>query len=205
MSLRPGYVEKAFAVGWKFVAMAVGLHLTALPTHPTRVVTVGVEQMTDRAETIFVGTCMEAQPEADTAHGIVVTRYTFEVTHRIKGVAGGRVTFLQYGGKVGKSRSSIEGLPGYRPGEEVVLFLKPAGAWGLTSPVGVFQGRFQVLREAGSGRKQIQADAFAPHLSGEVMANSARALSKPARVSPEGRMDLDDFVGLIEGMVKDGR
>ena len=165
----------------------------------------GVEEMAGRADRIFVGTCVEARNEADPERGIVATRYTFSVSRAIKGVVGATVTFRQYGGKSGKRRTVVEGLPVYRPGEEVVLFLKPDGGWGLTSPVGVFQGRYGVATDATTGRKTVVGDAFASHLSGEALVRAARALSRPARLSTDGRMDLEDFVGMIEGMVRNGR
>ena len=171
----------------------------------TKVVALGIEEIVARADRIFVGTCVEARGETDPEHGIVVTRYTFSVSRPVKGQVGGTVTFRQYGGRAGKRRTVIDGLPVYRPGEEVVLFLKPDSEWGLTSPVGIFQGRYGVATDAASGRKAVVQDLYAPHLSGEALSRAARALSKPARLSREGRMDLEDFVGLIEGMVKGGR
>ena len=187
------------------IAVASFFLAAATDVHALKVVAVGVEEMAGRADRIFVGTCVEARSEADPAHGIVTTRYTFSVSRAIKGAVGATVTFRQYGGKAGKRRTVVEGLPVYRPGEEVVLFLKPDSAWGLTSPVGVFQGRYEVATDGATGRKAVISDAFAPHLSGEALARAARALSKPARLSPEGRMDLEDFLGMIEGMVRNGK
>ena len=170
-----------------------------------KVAALGIEEVVARADRIFVGTCVEARGERDPEHGIVVTRYTFSVSRPVKGQVGGTVTFQQYGGSAGKRRTVIDGLPVYRPGEEVVLFLKPDSAWGLTSPVGMFQGRYEVGRDEANGRKTVVQDLYAPHLSGAALSRAARALSKPARLSSEGEMDLEDFVGLIEGMVKGGR
>ncbi|MSS73510.1 MAG: hypothetical protein EXS64_18775 [Candidatus Latescibacteria bacterium] len=174
-------------------------------SHAVKVVALGIEEVVARADRIFVGTCVEVRGERDPEHGIVVTRYTFTVSRPVKGQVGGTVTFRQYGGSAGKRRTVIDGLPVYRPGEEVVLFLKPDSAWGLTSPVGLFQGRYEVSRDGVSGRKTVVQDLYAPHLSGEALSRAARARSKPARLSGEGRMDLEDFMGLIEGMVKGER
>lgn len=187
------------------IFIALLLFFAGETSHAVKVVAVGIEEMAARADRIFVGRCVEARGEVDAAHGVSVTRYTFSVSRSVKGQVGGTVTFRQYGGQVGKRRTAVVGVPVYRLGEEVVLFLKPDSEWGLTSPVGVFQGRYGVATDAASGRKTVIQDPFAPHLSGEALSRTARALSKPVRLSREGRMDLEDFVGLIEGMVKGGR
>jgi hypothetical protein len=191
---------------WVWMVGALALLLaSATPQEAMKVVAVGIEEMVARADRIFVGRCVEARSEVDAAHGVVATRYTFSVSRSVKGQVGGTVTFRQYGGQAGKRRTAVAGVPVYRLGEEVVLFLKPDSEWGLTSPVGMFQGRYGVATDAASGRRTVVQDAYAPHLSGEALSRAARALSKPVRLSREGRMDLEDFVGLIEGMVKGGR
>ena len=181
------------------------LLLPAASAHATKVAAVGIEEMVAHADRIFVGICQEALGEVDPKLGIVTTRYIFSVSQSIKGATVGSVRFRQYGGRAGKKRSAISGLPSYRPGEEVVLFLKPDSDWGLTSPVGLFQGRYSVVLNAETGRKVVVPDLYAPHLSGSTLAAMARGRGKPARMSREGRMDLEDFLDMIEGMVKDGR
>ena len=164
---------------------------------------VELDDMVAQADRIFVGTCVEARSEMDVKHGIVSTLYAFTVSRPIKGNLGLTLTFRQYGGQVAKRRTVVHGLPAYAPGQEVVLFLHPDSDWGLTSPVGIFQGCYAVITE-GDGRRVVLNSPYAQHLSGEELSRTARALSKPARLTTEGRMELGDFVALVDGMVKDG-
>ena len=48
--------------------------------------------------------------------------------------------------------SEVEGVPSFRPGEEVIVFLYPESSAGLTSPVGLGQGKFTVRRDKHGAR-----------------------------------------------------
>ncbi len=94
---------------------------------------------------MFLGRCLSAET-ADQVIGLVVVEYTFEVLEGMKGTeAGERITFRQVTGSRGAQRG-IAGLPSYKVGEDMVLFLHPDSRLGLTSPVGMTQGVFRVRR-----------------------------------------------------------
>ena len=186
-----------------FAILGIGLLFSVQNPQAMKVVAVRLQEMVGRADRVFVGTCLEAKSEVDPNRGFVVTTYTFSVVHPVKGNVEKTVTFRQYGGRTAKRRSAIDGLPVYRPGQEVVLFLKPVSEWGLTSPVGIFQGCFGVTRSR-AGRRFVVNSPYSRHLSGQALSRTAHALSKPARLSPDGRMDLEDFIELIVGIVEDG-
>lgn len=62
----------------------------------------------------------------------------------MKGQAGSTYTFRQF---IWDERDIAEG-GGYRKAGEVLLLLNPVSQYGLTSPVGLDQGRFRVFRNA---------------------------------------------------------
>jgi len=96
-----------------------------------------LEELARRADRIFVGTCIEVR-QVRGEFGQPITEITFRIIEPIKGVSADRVMIRQLGGQL---------LPGYSVGQEVLLFLHPESPTGLTSPVGLGQGIFTVLRQ----------------------------------------------------------
>jgi len=128
------------------------LALAVTPTPASQVRPVNLEQMTERAATIFAGRCLETTVALDPEVGLEVTTATFEVHRTVKGQLGSTVVVRMVGGEDRRARESIAGMPRFRPGDEVVLFLYAPSALGLSSPVGLGQGRFAVITDK-QGRK----------------------------------------------------
>ncbi len=105
--------------------------------------TYNLEQMVDAANRIFVGKVIDAMEDYVYAAGgeIPVTVYTFEVDEVLRGDIGNTLTIQQVG-----HRSDVfgRGMPRYEVGKTVILFLHADSQYGLTSPVGLGQGAFQV-------------------------------------------------------------
>jgi hypothetical protein len=105
--------------------------------------TYNLEQMVAEADRIFVGTVIDATEDYVYAAGgeIPVTVYTFEVDEVLSGSIGDTVTIRQIGHQ---SDPFGQGMPRYEVGKTVMLFLHADSQYGLTSPVGLGQGAFQV-------------------------------------------------------------
>lgn len=108
-----------------------------------------LEEMTQRAARIFSGRCTDVRSELDPVAGREVTLATFKVDQAVKGSVGKTLSIKLLptdtpgtGGGRG-----VPGLPGFRKGEEVILFLYGESALGLTSPVGFGQGKFSVVKD----------------------------------------------------------
>jgi hypothetical protein len=74
---------------------------------------------------------------------------TVVVLSPLKGVTGEEVVFRVPGGRVGRYRRIFVGAPVFKPGDEVVLFLKsrvPA----IPMPFGLSQGVYRVSRATGA-------------------------------------------------------
>ena len=84
---------------------------------------------------------------------------TLEVESYLKGGPAERVTFRVPGGTVGRVRSRMVGAPEFRPGEEVVLFLRADGP-SVPHVFGLNQGVFRVRTEADTGRRLVVPPAL---------------------------------------------
>lgn len=115
--------------------------LTCLPVSATKIRPLNLEQMVDRAERIFEGRCVETHDEFDPRLGASLQVATFRIDRRLKGDLGRTITLRFYGAASGRR---IPGVPRFRDGEELILFLAGDSRLGLTSPVGLAQGKFVV-------------------------------------------------------------
>jgi len=125
-----------------------------MPVEATRVRPINLEEMTQRADRIFSGRCVDVRVIEDPEVGSRVTEATFEVDQAVKGALGDTVTIKLHGGPAttGGSGSDVVGQPRFEPGEEVILFLYGESELGLSAPVGLGQGKFTVFVDK-HGRK----------------------------------------------------
>ena len=107
--------------------------------------TLNLEQLTEAAETIFVGRCLEVRREPSAFLDHAVARVTFRVDRVLRGDLAETFTLKILDEK------TLD-MPRFAEGEDVVLFLYGESALGLSSPVGLGQGRF-TLTEDKHGRK----------------------------------------------------
>ena len=126
--------------------------LAALAARASMVLPQNLERLESAAELIFVGECTSRTAKID-ERGLPVNEFTFRVIESVKGPlrVGRPVTFRQLGSDVPHANGAafrLAGLPEYRVGQEMLIFLNPKSAWGLTSPVGLSQGCFAVGRDA---------------------------------------------------------
>ena len=94
--------------------------------------------------------------------GELWTETRFEVVERNKGLLPGIVTVRTIGGISGHLHSHVDGVPAFRSGEEVYLFLwqRPGEPYRV---LGWAQGTFRIARNAESGNETVTQDsAMAP-------------------------------------------
>ena len=100
--------------------------------------------MATRAEQIFYGECVD-RSVTDNPGLRPTTTYVFRVLRPFKGVDQERVTFSVSGAPDGRG---FLGMPVYEIRDRRLLMLYPPSASGLTSPMGLDQGSFRVVRGA---------------------------------------------------------
>jgi hypothetical protein len=177
-------------------ALVLAAAVSAL--HSARVRELGLADMVARAERIFVGECIGRTVQEDPDGGGAFTEYAFRVIRPLKGVEDSTITFSVAATPDGRGFS---GLPVFEPGERTLLLLYPAGPGGKTSPLGLDQGRFHLVRAAdgsmravnGRGNLRLFKDVSPQELE-------RGGLDEPAR----GPVRLDDLEQLIRSLAGRG-
>ena len=163
-----------------------------------------LEELTRRADRIFVGTCVEVR-HVRSESGQPVTEITFRIIEPIKGVSADRIMIRQLGGQL---------LPRYSVGQEVLLFLHPESPTGLTSPVGLGQGIFTVLRQGPrrdkavaigdgvrAGRRALRRALIA---SGESTSDESAITSEDTQPDDGRAVELAPLIGAARRLVAEG-
>src|SRR3984957_584429 len=120
---------------------------TAATASATTLERMSVAKMTQNAQLVVRAQCPANSVAWD--GGEIWTFTSFEVEDSWKGAPTGaaqQVTVRLLGGSAGNLTSTVSGVPRFRPGEEVILFLQPA-ARGDFSIVSWVQGTFRIHRD----------------------------------------------------------
>jgi hypothetical protein len=177
-------ISRASSLNRTLALLVVGLYFTT--TLATQSRPLNLEEMTDRATTIFAGRCTHVRVEHDRSLGRDVTVATFHVDRAIKGATGSAITVRMPW--VGESAIPA-GVPSYARGDEVVLFLYGESASGMRAPVGLGQGRFRVVTDK-QGHKLAINDFGNRNLLHGVSASMRQRLA--GSVTPNGLLDAAD-------------
>jgi len=169
----------------------------------SRVRTLNIEQLAQRAARIFSGRCVDVQVHEDANLGQTVTDVTVAVTRAVKGDVHGRIVFRLLGDQAASAEKGrgVDGVPAFRRGEEIVLFLHGDSASGLTSPVGFGQGKFGVIRDK-AGR-ELAVNGFGnQNLLRGVTAQAERKVGpdlarwkENQEIDPQALLDIAETLG----------
>lgn len=93
---------------------------------------------------------------------------------------------------------------GYRKGQELLLLLNPESAYGLTSPVGMDQGRFEISRDAGGNLIAVNGHGNVGLFSnmsipGVKISPPASALVVQHRSGPVPLLRLEELIKQFSG------
>lgn len=162
-------------------AIALAALLLAAPACAQRgamTVPRSLEQMSERAADIVRGTVVSARvekhPELSNLDTVVVT---LRVRETLKGEARGNFTFRQY---IWDIRDRWDAA-GYRKGQDLLLVLNAPTRYGLTSPVGIEQGRFRIQRDRNGGFVALNGTGNLRLLDGVAEAAARNGVALTAR------------------------
>jgi hypothetical protein len=166
-----------------------------------------LDDLIQQAATILRGSVVSAAIEPHPQFSNIQTvTVTISVARVLKGESSKIFTFRQF---VWDARE-VGAAAGYRKGGELLLFLNPNSQYGLTSPVGLDQGRFRVLRDARGKAFAVNGRAnFA--LFNQVLGKaSSRGLqfSRQAAAmmtAPQGKVPLESFEDAVIALTRAGK
>lgn len=163
-----------------------------------------LDQLVRESATIVHATVVSAKvephPQLRNLNTVLVT---LNVSETLKGTAGKQLQFRQY---IWNLRDRLD-KTSYQKGEELVLLLGPTSQYGLTSPVGLEQGRFRIVRSKGSltatnGRGNAglfdgtQQRARAQHVR---LSTTATKAVQQATATPLALTDLESVIRSFAG------
>jgi hypothetical protein len=114
-----------------------------------------LEKMSRMAKVIVRARCTGNSTSQNA--GEIWTLTNFAVEQVWRGTAPAQITVRLLGGRVGNLTSSVSGVPRFRAGEEVLLFLEPTSR-GDFSVVSWEQGTFRIRRDPATGQESATQD-----------------------------------------------
>ncbi len=173
--------------------MAAGLVVAALPALATQIIQVSPQEIAKSSTLVVDGKVSGVRSYWNADHSKIFTETTVDVNATHKGANASLVRVLQLGGVVGNVRQTAHGALAWKRGEEVLLFLEPAGSTqpGTFQVTGFSQGKYDIERDARTGRKFVR-QAMPADMSGSTP--SAASGNTPAQ---SGKVTLDQFLGQV--------
>ena len=159
------------------VAIAALALVAAQAAFATSVLKFSLQELTKKSDSIVMARVDDAVSSWDAAHKEIYTFYTLSVLQSVKGNKGTRtITLRQLGGTVDNIASVVPGMPSFKKGEEVILFLTPKDAAGYPWVMGLQQGKYSIVTGK-DGVKMVRNDLagteFFTKTGGHVEATTA--------------------------------
>ncbi len=174
--------------------LALLLLLPASRAAGSTVVAMSLEQMSDRAQTIFLGRVTGTRADWNAERTRIYTYVTLDVSRYLKGGGDSRVeTVRVLGGQVGPYLASVPGSPQFAVGEEVLLFCAGGGAR-IPTVLGLSLGKFTIATDA-TGEKIVKRD-----ISSLMLADHRTDARKPG--DPITRYRLSEVESRIREVVR---
>ncbi len=150
------YAERRRFLWIVFLMGLALLAMTAVLANATTLARLPFEDLAQQSTAVARLRCLVSQSRWDGRE--IWTETRFEVLELDKGLLPGLVTVRMLGGRAGHLHSRVDGVPMFRSGEEVYLFL-----WGRQgepySILGWSQGTFRIARNLEAGIESVTQDS----------------------------------------------
>jgi len=124
----------------------------------TTVQKLSLQELAKKSDSIVMARVDDAVSSWDAAHKEIYTFYTLSVLQSVKGAKGTTtITLRQLGGTVDNIASIVPGMPSFKKGEEVIVFLTQKDAAGYPWVMGLQQGKYSVTTGK-NGVKMVRND-----------------------------------------------
>jgi hypothetical protein len=115
-----------------------------------------VRELAQKSDAIVMAKVEDQSSRQDPTNKEIYTYITISVTESIKGAKGEKsITIRQLGGSVGNIISAVPGMPTFKNGEEVVLFLSAKDRAGYPWVMGLQQGKYSIVTDE-NGLKHVR-------------------------------------------------
>jgi hypothetical protein len=157
-----------------------------------------VDQMTDRAAAIVVGTVISRHAEWEFygASKLIITKVTIAVEQSVKRGVPRTLVIEVMGGTIGDQTLTVSDVPEFKVGDRDVLFLN-LHPHAVSPLIGSNQGLFRVINESATGVPRILTGGYAP-----IPRDAASIAATGALPTLSGAWSLDEFVGQIRDRVR---
>lgn len=199
-----GWIARDFAV----LCLLLLLTAASQPAQAQRgalTVSRGLDQLTQEAELIVHGSVRSAKVEPHPQFpNLMTVVVSFEVQDTLKGKAQKSIQFRQYVWDIRDQGDKAR----YGKGEELLLMLGPVSKYGLTSPVGLEQGRFRIVRDSSGQANAIngwgnaglfQQTESRARTRGIKLSARQSALIRQQQPGPVALSDLKDAIRTFAG------
>jgi hypothetical protein len=142
---------------FSILALAVTMLLSSSDIRASTVLKMTLEEMTDKADMIFIGNVQSQRAEWSGGRSRIYTYITFEVDRYLKGGNGSATTTIRVlGGQIGSFAATVPGSPRFADGEKVLVFCAGAGPR-MPTVLGLSLGKFTLTTDD-SGEAIIKRD-----------------------------------------------
>lgn len=163
---------------------------------------VNLAYLSQRADIILQGRVTKVSLEPMPGYGNIPTvAVTVAVDQSIRGVAAKTYTFREVLiGQKPKSPKKIYGV-----GQSYLLFLPSPSQYGLSSPIGMGQGRFRIIQDSAGRTTVMNEHSNAGLFRGvnDAVVQAGRRLTTSQRrltATERGPVALDEFVSLVKSL-----
>jgi hypothetical protein len=180
--------------GHGFCASVVLAFLAAMAGFVANAATVrrmSLDALVDSSDVIFHGRVIQCRSQWDPATGAIWTRTELRVLDATKGRAGTSIAVTEPGGIVGSRGELYPGVPHFKIGQEVVLFLYRAPGNRLRV-TGLLQGVYTVCNDPQTGERM----AVPAVPAAEVVFEGAR----PAQADPAATVVRESLSRFLYGI-----
>lgn len=160
----------------------------AAPLFATTVFRMELKEVVGKADAIVEGHVESVYSQWDAQYRLVFTYISIGVDEFLKGEPRRSLLIRQLGGRIGSLDMNVAGMPQFREGEQVLLFLRRHNN-GTFEVVGLDQGRYQIV-----------GSVAIAHVSGiDLVDPKSGQIVRPAFVD---RMPLAAFKAKIREMMR---
>lgn len=163
-----------------WIILVAGVMLAAVAANATTLTPLNFDDLAQQAAAVARLRCISSESRWE--GGEIWTETQFEVVERDKGALGGTVSVRMLGGRAGSFYSRVDGVPAFRVGEEVYLFLwgKPGEPYRV---LGWSQGTFRIAHDARSGIESVTQESASANFerhSRQFHSEGIRGMALPA-------------------------